>query len=158
MYPTLYFFNNSGWRFGLSANYTFSSSDFSSVFDTLDNQSGDLFSGISQTTNSNFNLNFSLKKDFGIPIPFVDRTAADANFVAFLDLNGNKIKDNDETTLENVVIQIGKKEVLTDFEGKAIVKNVLKNVYTFNAFSLENLNGWFPNVEPKVSIENDEII
>ena len=96
----------------MSANYTFSTSDFSSVFDNLDNQGGNQFNGLTQTKSSNFNLNFSLKKDFGIPIPFVDRTAATGNFVAFLDLNGNGIKENDETTLENVVIQIGKKEVL----------------------------------------------
>ncbi len=156
IYPTLYYFNKSGWRFGVSANYTFSTSDFSSVFDNLDNQGGNQFNGLNQSTSSNFNLNFSLKKDFGIPIPFVDRTAATGNFVAFLDLNGNGIKENNETILENVVIKVGKKEVLTDIDGKAVIKNLLKNEYDFDAFSLENLNGWFPNVKPTIIIENDE--
>mgnify|MGYP000542479926 CR=1 FL=1 len=156
VYPTIYYFNKSGWRFGMSANYTFSTSDFSTVFDNLDNQGGNEFNGLNQTKSSNFNLNFSLKKDFGIPIPFVDRTAATGNFVAFLDLNGNGIKENDETTLENVVIQVGKKEVLTNIDGEAVIKNLLKNEYDFNAFSLENLNGWFPNVEATIIIENDD--
>ena len=158
IYPTIYYFNNSGWRFGMSSNYTFSTSDYSTVFDNLDNQAGNQFSGINQSTNSSFNLNFSLKKDFGVPIPFVDKIAATGNFIAFLDLNGNGIKENDETTLENVVIKIDKKEVLTNFDGEATIKNLLKDTYDFDAFSLENLNGWFPNVEPKVSIENDRTI
>ena len=142
----------------MSSNYTFTTSDFSSVFDPLDNQGGDQFNGINQRTSSSFNLNFSLKKDFGIPIPFVDKTAATGNFVAFLDLNGNGIKENDETTLENVVIKVGKKEVLTNVNGEAVIKNLLKNEYDFDAFSLENLNGWFPNVTQTILVENDEII
>ena len=158
IYPTVFFYNNSGWRFGMSSNYTFTTSDFSSVFDPLDNQGGDQFNGINQRTSSSFNLNFSLKKDFGIPIPFVDKTAATGNFVAFLDLNGNGIKENDETTLENVVIKVGKKEVLTNVNGEAVIKNLLKNEYDFDAFSLENLNGWFPNVTQTILVENDEII
>jgi hypothetical protein len=156
IYPTVYYFNNSGWRFGMSANYSFSTSDFSTVFDTLDNQSGNQFNRTLETTNSNFNLNFSLKKDFGIPIPFVDKTAATTKFVSFLDLNGNGIKENDETTLQNVVVKIGKKEVLTDINGEAVVKNILLNEYAFDAFSLENLQGWFPNVSDKILIQNDD--
>ena len=158
VYPTIYFFNKTGWRFGMSANYTFSTSDFSTVFDNLDNQAGNQFGGFNQSTSSNFNLNFNLKKDFGIPIPFVDRTAATGNFVAFLDLNGNGIKEEEETTLENVVIKVGKKEILTNLEGKATMLNLLKDVYDFDAFSLENLNGWFPNVDPNVHIKDDETI
>jgi len=157
IYPTLYFFNKTGWRFGMSANYTFTTSDYSSVYDPIDNQSGDQFNGLSQTTNTSFNLNFSLKKDFGIPIPFVDKTAATAKFIAFLDVNGNGTLDNDETTLENVVIIVNKKEVLTNFNGEAVIKNVLKGEYDLNAFSLEDLNGWFPNTNKTIFIENDDI-
>ncbi len=158
IYPTVYYYNKTGWRFGMSANYTFTTSDYSSVFDNLDNQAGNQFNGLNQTTNSSFNLNFSLKKDFGIPIPFVDRTAATGNFVAFLDLNGNGIKEKEESTLENVVIKVGKKEILTNLEGEATMRNLLKDQYDFEVFSLENLNGWFPNVESTVTIENDETI
>ena len=158
IYPTIYFFNNYGWRFGMSTNYTFSTRDFSSVYDNIDNQSGDQFNIPNQVTNSNFNLNFNLKKDFGIPIPFVNKTAATATFVAFLDINGNGIKDNDETTLQNVVVKINKKEVLTDVNGEAIMKNILKDEYKFDAFSLENLNGWFPNIDRTIFIEKDGII
>ncbi len=158
VYPTIYFFNNSGWRFGMSTNYTFSTRDFSSVYDNIDNQAGDQFNVANQVSNSNFNLNFNLKKDFGVPIPFVKRKAATANFVAFLDVNGNNIRDNDETLLQNVVIKINKKEVLTDIDGKATMLNLLKNEYDFDAFSLEKLNGWFPNINNKIAIQNDGIV
>ena len=157
VYPTLYFFTNSGWRFGMSANYTYSTRDYSSVYDNIDNQTGENFNNYNATTTNNFNLNFSLKKDFGIPIPFVDRTANTVKFVAFLDINGNGIKDKDETTLENVVIKIDKKEVLTDINGEAIVENILKDEHEFDAFSLENLNGWFPNLESTIIINDDEV-
>ena len=157
LFPTIYYFNNSGWRFGMSANYNFSTSDYSSVFDNLNNQQGGQFNRLNETTTSNFNLNFSLKKDFGIPIPFVEKTAATGNFVAFLDLNGDGIKDENETTLENVVIKIGKKEVLTNIDGEATIKNVLKDEYDFEVFSLEELNGWFPNVTETILMENSEI-
>lgn len=158
VYPTIYFFNNSGWRFGMSTNYTFTTRDFSSVYDPLDNQAGDQFNVANQVSSSNFNLNFNLKKDFGIPIPFVDRTAANAKFVAFLDVNGNGIRDNDETTLQNVVVKIAKKEVLTDIKGEAIMLNLLKDEYDFDAFSLEKLNGWFPNINQTVIIQNDDVV
>ncbi|WP_347174387.1 hypothetical protein [Polaribacter uvawellassae] len=158
VYPTVYFFNNTGWRFGVSTNYTFTTRDFSSVYDPIDNQAGDQFNPANQVSSSNFNLNFNLKKDFGIPIPFVDRTAANAKFISFLDVNGNGIRDNDETLLQNVVVKIDKKEVLTDVNGEAMMQNLLKDEYDFDAFSLENLNGWFPNINSTVIIENDDIV
>jgi hypothetical protein len=157
VYPTVYYFTNSGWRFGMSANYTFSTRDYSSVYDNIDNQTGDQFNNYNETTTNNFNLNFSLKKDFGIPIPFVDRTANTVKFVAFLDINGNGIKDKEESTLENVVVKIDKKEVLTDINGEAIVENILKDEHTISAFSLENLNGWFPNLESTIIINDDDV-
>lgn len=158
VYPTVYFFNDFGWRFGVSTNYTFTTRDFSSVYNPIDNQSGDLFTGANQISSTNFNLNFNLKKDFGIPIPFVDRTAATAKFVAFLDVNGNGIRDNDETTLQNVVLKINKKEVLTDVNGEATMLNLLKDEYDFDAFSLEKLNGWFPNINSTIIIQKDDIV
>ncbi len=36
MFPQFYYFTDSGWRFGISANYIYTSSDFSSVFDFND--------------------------------------------------------------------------------------------------------------------------
>jgi hypothetical protein len=158
VYPTIYFFNNSGWRFGMSTNYTFTTRDFSSVYDPIDNQAGDQFNVANQVSSSNFNLNFSLKKDFGIPIPFVKRKAATAKFLSFLDVNGNNIRDNDETVLQNVVIKVNKKEVLTDINGEAVMLNLLKDEYDFDAFSLEKLNGWFPNINSKLIIQNDDIV
>ncbi|TVZ57359.1 hypothetical protein OD91_2680 [Lutibacter sp. Hel_I_33_5] len=157
IFPNVYYFTDTGWRFGLSANYTFSSSDFSSVFDNVDQQNNNTFGTSGPIINSNFNLNFSLRKDFGIPIPFAKKVNATKKIVAFLDINGNSIKDANESALENVVVKLNKNEVLTDANGEAIVKNLQKNKYKLETFSLEKLNGWFPNVKDSIFIIDDGI-
>ena len=97
LFPQAFYFSNSGWRFGLSANYIFTTSDFSSVFDASDINANPNQQAIGPTTNSNLNLNFSLRKEFGIPIPFAKQSAATTTFISFLDINGNGIKEKDET-------------------------------------------------------------
>lgn len=157
LFPQGYYFTDSGWRFGVSANYTFSTSDFSSVFDNTSTTNNPNLRNLGPTTTNNFNLNFSIRKDFGIPIPFVEKTAATTTFLSFLDVNGNGIKEKEETSLQNVVVRLRKDEVLTDYDGKATMKNVLRGKYKFDAFSLENLNGWFPNVKDSIHIQEDGI-
>lgn len=157
IFPIGYYFTDTGWRFGFSANYTFTTSDFSSVFDNVDVIENQNLRNIGPTTTNNFNLNFSIRKDFGIPIPFVDKTAANRTFVSFLDVNGNGKKDKNESTIQNVVVKLAKKEVLTNVDGKAIIKNILKGKYKFEVLSLEELNGWFPNTNDSIMVEKDGI-
>lgn len=156
-FPVGYFYTNSGWRFGLSANYTFTSSDFSSVFDSTDLIGNPNLRNLGPSTTSSFNMNFSLRKDFGIPIPFVKNTAASKTFVSFLDVNGNGIKDDTETPIQNVVLQLDRDEVITNIEGKATIKNLPSKNYKLNAFSLEELNGWFPNVKDSINVIEDGV-
>lgn len=118
LFPQLFYFTNSGWRFGIGTNYIYTTSDFSSVFDFNDPNNPNQ-QNIGPAVNSDFNLNFSLRKEFGVPIPFVDKTAATKTFVSFLDINGNGIKDDNETTIDNVVVKLGRNEVITNIEGKA---------------------------------------
>jgi hypothetical protein len=156
LFPQLYYFTKSGWRFGISANYIYTSSDFSSVFDFNDpNNPGQ--QNLGPTINSDFNLNFNLRKEFGIPIPFTKKEAATTNVVAFLDINGNSVKEKDETSLENVVIKLNRKEVITDYEGTAKVNNIPYGKYKLDVLSLEDQNGWFPNVQDSIFIEKDGI-
>lgn len=156
LFPQAYYFSNSGWRFGLSANYIFTTSDFSSVFDindpNLPNQQN-----LGPTTTSNLNLNFSLRKEFGVPIPFTKKIAATTEFVSFLDVNGNGIKEKDETSVQNVVVKVNKNEVITDFEGKATIKNLKLDKYKFETLALEDLNGWFANTQDSIVINKDGI-
>ena len=157
LFPQAFYFSNSGWRFGLSANYIFTTSDFSSVFDASDINQNTNQQAIGPTTNSNLNLNFSLRKEFGIPIPFSKASAATTKFVSFLDINGNGIKDKDETSVQNVVIKVNKSEVITNFDGEATIKNLKLDKYKLETISLEDLRGWFANVKDSIVINEDGI-
>lgn len=158
IFPVGYYFTDSGWRFGFSANYTFTSSDFSSVFDNVDTFTNPNLRNLGPTTTNNFNLNFSLRKDFGIPLPFIEKTAANATFLSFLDVNGNGVKDTNESTIQNVVVKVNRKEVLTDAEGKATIKNLLNGKYKIETFSLEKLSGWFPNTTDSIMVQKDGVV
>ena len=157
IFPQLFYFSDSGWRFGLSANYMFTSSDFSSVYDTTDIGQNQNQASIGPTVNSNLNLNFSLRKEFGVPIPFTNKTAASAKFVSFLDINGNNIKDKDEVSIQNVVVKLNKHEVITNFDGEASIKNVQQGKYKLEILPLEELNGWFSNTKDSIFINEDGI-
>lgn len=156
IFPQFYYFSDTGWRFGISANYIYTSSDFSSVFDFNDpNNPGQ--QNLGPTVNSDFNLNFNLRKEFGIPIPFTKKQAAITEITAFLDVNGNGTKEKDETSLQNVVVKLNRREVITDFEGVAKINNIPYGKYDLEVHSLEELNGWFPNVQDSIFIEKDGI-
>lgn len=157
IFPQLFYFSDSGWRFGLSANYMFTSSDFSSVYDTTDIGQNQNQASIGPTVNSNLNLNFSLRKEFGVPIPFTNKTAASAKFVSFLDINGNNIRDKDEVSIQNVVVKLNKHEVITNFDGEASIKNVQQGKYKLEILPLEKLNGWFSNTKDSIFINEDGI-
>ena len=157
IFPQLFYFSDSGWRFGLSANYMFTTSDFSSVYDTTDIGQNQNQASIGPTVNSNLNLNFSLRKEFGVPIPFTNKTAASAKFVSFLDINGNSIKDKDEVSIQNVVVKLNKHEVITNFDGEASIKNVQQGKYKLEILPLEELNGWFSNTKDSIFINEDGI-
>ena len=157
IFPQLFYFSDSGWRFGLSANYMFTTSDFSSVYDTTDIGQNQNQASIGPTVNSNLNLNFSLRKEFGVPIPFTNKTAASAKFVSFLDINGNNIKDKNEVSIQNVVVKLNKHEVITNFDGEASIKNVQQGKYKLEILPLEELNGWFSNTKDSIFINEDGI-
>lgn len=157
IFPQGYYFSNSGWRFGISANYVFTTSDFSSIFDATDINPNQNQQTLGPTTNSNLNLNFSIRKEFGIPIPFTKKIAATTKFVSFLDVNGNGIKEKDEVSVQNVVIKLNRNEVITNFQGEATIKNLKLDKYKLETIALEELNGWFANTQDSIVINQDGV-
>ena len=157
IFPQAYYFSNSGWRFGMSANYVFTTSDFSSIFDATDINPNQNQQTLGPTTNSNLNLNFSIRKEFGIPIPFTKKIAATTKFVSFLDVNGNGIKEKDEVSVQNVVIKLNRNEVITNFQGEATIKNLKLDKYKLETIALEELNGWFANTQDSIVINQDGV-
>lgn len=156
MFPEIFYFTNNGWRFSLRGNYTINTSNYGSIYssDTL------LIAEYDERERQflqNFTLGATVKKEFGIPIPFIKKTAASVEFISFYDINGNGTQEKDEPTIENVVIRMGAKEVITNNKGKAEIKNIPKETYPFFARSLDDLQGWFPDVKDSLMIIADNI-
>ncbi len=148
--PQLFFFTNNGWRFGINGAYNFNTNKYGNVY------SEDVLLGLEDNSERNFNqvlrIGASVKKEFGVPIPFIKKTSASLDFVSFYDINGDGKKDKDEPAIENVIVRLGTKEVITDDKGKSEIKNIRYDIYPFKVTSLENLNGWFPNADDSLHI------
>jgi hypothetical protein len=157
LYPELYYYSLKGWRFKVNLGYSFNSSNTSRAnlyqnTSTLPPTEQNNTPVISQ----GFIVGFGVKKDFGIPIPKKLRKKNNytMEFVAFLDMNGNRIMDQGEIPLENVVIRIGDQEVITDAKGMARIVNISSGYYAENVFPLTDLQGWFPLVDDSVPAQN----
>ncbi|NIJ44702.1 hypothetical protein FHR24_001141 [Wenyingzhuangia heitensis] len=156
LYSYLYYFGKYGIRYGIQSNLSYSSSSI--LLNSFNTNTGTV--DLNQTTKNindlNLNLNFSIRKDFAIPIPFLKDKKTDLNFVAFMDLNGNGKKDFNEIPINNVVIKVGNDEVITNLEGKASVKQKFKGFYKVDIIPLEKINGWFPNINTSTPMEFKE--
>jgi len=151
LFPEVFLFTNSGWRFSINANYTINSSDYGSLYN--DNYlTGVDFGETERQYNDNITLGASIKKNLGIPIPFIKKQSATLEFVSFYDINGNGVQDKDEPGIENVVIRLGPKEVISNKKGGSSVKNIPMDNYFFNVFALDEESGWFPNVEDSINV------
>lgn len=151
-YNNLYFFAKHGFRYNIQANLNYSSNTYS--LNSLSSQ--DLTTPVIEdlsVSQLNFNISFGLRKELGIPIPFIKNKKTDLNFIAFLDINGDGIRNNAEVPLNNVVIKVGEHEVITNPEGKASVKKIFKGAYKVDIIPLEEVNGWFPNINTESPVE-----
>lgn len=151
LFPEIFYYTNSGWRFSIRGNYAVNTSNYGSVYniDTLFISS---FNERERDFVQNFTLGVTVRKEFGIPIPFIKKMAASVNFISFYDINGNGIKDKEEPSIENVVVRLGGKEVLTNNKGEAYIKNIPIQTYSLFVKSLDDLTGWFPNTEDSIQI------
>lgn len=149
VYPEIYFFSYDGWRFKLTFGYNVNVSNRgkAGLYDpsTLPIQrTGE--ENLKPQVNQNFTMGAGIRKEFGIAIPkkFAKQRFATTQFVAFLDVNGNRIRDNDEIVLENVVIRLNDHEVLTNETGTAKFINIKQGSYLLSVIQLEDYKGWFP--------------
>jgi len=128
----------------------------------------DLYSGNITTANEQDNkpvvnqgvfVGFGVRKEFGIPIPkkYRKKTNSTVSFVAFIDLNGNRIMDKEEIPLENIVIHVGDHELLTDENGQAKLVNIPSGGYPMSVVSLTDLQGWFPLVDDSLQVSNKTV-
>ena len=152
-FPELFYFTNSGWRFSVNANLSYGFRRSRAGFTSLGTPT--TVNEETASSTGNVRVGASIRKEFGIPIPFTKKKNYTKTFVAFYDQNGNSIKDKDEPSLENVVIQVGLDELITNKDGIAQLIYASGGTYAYKAFSLENLKGWFPNIDDSLSIVSE---
>ncbi len=156
--PELLYFTHSGWRFRIYSEINFSKRNRHNIlhsFYYINNPEEEIKE---PTWIRNFYLGMGIRKEFGIPVPFVKPTHGTVTFTAFYDVNGNSRKDANETVLENVVIRVNSWEVITNEKGVCMLKNVPMGMYPISVFSIVDLKGWFPNISDTLIInKNSEI-
>ena len=159
IFPEAYYFTRSKWRFKLSAGYSFNASKTER---SNNNTPGIIFpeEEVRKVVTHNFFLNAGVRKEFGIPVPkkLSKKKFATMHFQAFLDVNGNRVKDKNEIIIKNVVIRVGNDEVITNENGEAVFKNVGAGKYAIRAMSLYDLKGWYPLLSDSISADNSSII
>lgn len=158
LFPQILYFTNNGYRFGLMANYNLRSNNYSSLFDNYQSNTTNTAADQGNITQSTINLSINIKKDFGIPLPFLKSTSSNSQFKVFYDLNGNGQFDDNEIPIENTVLRINEFEILTDENGEAELTNLSFGKYQLGIISLSKVNGWFPEMNDSIEIFNSSII
>jgi hypothetical protein len=160
--PQVFYFTKNKVRFGLNANINFNSAISRNYYPTLS-------SIINQNTNpddvkrsrsTSVFFGFNVKRDFNIPMPkkFRNNKYCDAKFVVFLDLNGDKIMNENEVAVENVVLRMNEFEVITDAKGSASFINISFAKYKLQVLPLIDMGSWFPNVSDSLEVCGPEPI
>ncbi|MFT6165426.1 MAG: hypothetical protein ACJAV5_000325 [Vicingaceae bacterium] len=151
LFPEIFYYTNSGWRFSTRLNYTFGTRKFQfpSNSDTLGIRN---FDEPDRSYTNDLNIGVSIRKEFGVPIPFVKKNSANIKFISFYDLNGNGLREDIEPEIEDVVIRLKNIEVMTNAEGVASINNIRLGKHQFSVFSLNDLKTWFPNIEDSLFI------
>lgn len=155
--PEIYFFTNSGWRFRVMAGYYLTSSSAAGEQIIVERSTVQIKTP-ERTTSSSFILNAGIRKEFGIPIPFSKKKYFSLTFKAFVDLNGNDTLDNNEATLDNIVIRVDQWEAISNSSGEAKILNIPPENYLFSVFSLTDLKGFFPNIKDTLYVDKDQTI
>lgn len=154
LFPQLFYFSNTGWRFSVNVNYTFNSNNYGSVYSSLNNPSFSDETDPNSTANMLFG--FTVRKQFNIPIPFVKTNAVNVRFVAFYDVNGNGVREKDEPTIPDVVVTMDKRnQVITDLAGFAFAKSVKIGFHKLDVEALELTKGWFVNLQDSVEVRSE---
>lgn len=157
VFPDFYYYSYSGWRFRFSFGGNVSFTENVNYAELVPNAQEE---EKKFRRSSGFNFTLGVRKAFGIPIPkrFTKQHFATIDFIAFYDLNGNKIYDNNELLIENVVIGMNEIQVLTNVDGKAVIENIPSAKYKFTVFALEDLGTWYPLHEDSIVITDQKKI
>jgi len=158
VFPEFFYFTNDGWRLSVNANYTLTSSNFQKATSNLNITRNLEDPNPGPTVSNTMRFGVTVRKEFGIPVPFSKSKNYDLDFVAFYDLNGNGVHDRDEPTIENVVLTLEDKQIITNLRGEAKLKNVPSGFYGIGVLPLNSINGWFAEVEDSLFIGEHQTV
>ncbi len=153
VFSQLFYYTNNGLRLSVNMNLNvFSGLSYKYNYSGVNNVQIEELD--KRTITKSFNLGFTVKKDFSIPIPkrFRKNKFCDAKFVVFLDVNGNNRMDDGEVPVENVVLRMNDYEVITDDKGMASFINMAFAKYRMQVFPLVDMGSWFPNVSDSADV------
>ncbi|MDA0714308.1 MAG: hypothetical protein O3B83_03490, partial [Bacteroidetes bacterium] len=152
VFPEMFYFSNTGWRFSVRTQYNFVSTDVRQATSAIAEALSLPLNDTGPSVSSSFRVGVSVRKDLGIPIPFSKSKNHDTEIIAFYDLDGNGLQSNDEPLIENVVIRMGKDEVITNIDGTSLLMNMPQGRYGLTVIPLDAPKGWFPDVPDSVDV------
>ena len=158
VHPELYFFSDNGWRYSINPGYNLSVTKYNDELLNIYSNNPIETDDLGPTVTKGFRLNASVRKSFGVPIPFMKHKNSNVSFNVFYDLNGNDKQDKNETSIENVVVKMGDLEVLTNSKGFALIENAKNDNYQFVTCPLVDLNGWFGKTPDSLQIFTNSIV
>lgn len=154
VFPEMYYFSKTGWRFRAGVNYNVISSlslrnVYNSQFSSED---------APRVTNQGFFISFGVRKEFTVANPVRKQKFVNANFEVFFDVNGNGIKDRNERAFENVVLRVNDDEVITNADGAATILDANAGLAKIAVMPLDETQGWFANIPDSIILMKDRTV
>ncbi|MDP4266186.1 MAG: hypothetical protein Q8880_01970, partial [Bacteroidota bacterium] len=167
----LFYYTRSGFRFSFYGLYNYFS--YNRQFD-LSNISIPLENANVSTSTSMYEIGLGLKKEIRIPLSL--KKYHDIEIIIFKDLNGNNIKESNESGVENMVVTIKNispaniksdsdiyqepkvYQLITGPDGKAKFLNIPTGQYSIKAAPLSDNNGWYDGREVIRNIDKNNTI
>lgn len=155
-FPELYLFTLNGWRFRTGVGFSVNVSNPRKALELQNpGQIPTDPDGQSSVITTNINVQFGLRKEFGIPLPyrFTKRKYVAVSYRCFIDVNGNRIKDKMEPELENIVIRTGDEEIMSNTFGFAELENMAIGRYHFSVINLSEYKNYFPVLPDSILLD-----
>lgn len=105
---------------------------------------------------SNFFLRIGVKKRFGFKRP--GGKAYNVKVIVFKDADGNGVQDKGEELVQNVLIKINDRAVITNVGGQAEFKNLIYGQYLMESDVLGDTEGWFKSDDNSIFVDKSKTI
>lgn len=150
----LEYFSKSGYVFTMGAEYLTINQGESPV-----SQRNQLL-GIESNTNTfsqkNFFLRLGVRKTLGFKRP--GGKAFPLKIIVFKDADGDGVRGRGEAYVENVMIKVNDKTVLTDKDGRAEFLNLAYGTHTMTSTVLGDTEGWFKADDNAVFMDKEKTV